>query len=166
MYMLNYDIIYTASDSQNRKTVSSHMYTILAWMNLPEFVMVITAAFNCYVFAVRKVLLTVVLSLLLSLVIALFVVSHRTPLLIFTMLSRSLVATDKYLLVQLVSLLYPTEIRSIGTGTCVSVGRIGIILGPFIFETWFAKNYFYGIVFNIAILSASFIATIPLMLHK
>ena len=170
-----YDLIYTASDVagsqnysstttglQNKEAESSHMYAIMTLMNLPEIVLIIAAALTCYVFTVKRVLLTAMLLTLLSQIIALFFVNQRIPLLIVSMISRSLLTTDVSLLIVFVSLVCPTEIRSIGTGTCVSAGRIGIILGPFIFETCFAKNYFYGTVFNVAILFVSLIATILL----
>ncbi|XP_028396874.1 putative transporter SVOPL [Dendronephthya gigantea] len=173
-----YDLVYTASDvasSCNGTSLttslhddaleSGHLYSVMAWMNLPEFVIVIAAALSCYVFTVKRVLLTVILLPTLSLIISLFFVTQRMPLLIVTMLSRSLLMTDATLIVLFTSLIYPTENRSIGAGTCFSVGRIGTLLGPFIFETLYAKAYFKGIVFNITILAVAFVATVLLPSH-
>ncbi|XP_028396648.1 synaptic vesicle 2-related protein-like [Dendronephthya gigantea] len=178
-YLSHYDLIYTTSDVagsqnytplttglRNKKMASRYMYSIMAWMNLPEFVIIFTAGLVCYLFTVKRILLTVMLLTLVSQAIALFLVNQRIPLLMVTMISRSLLATDTTLLLLFVSLVYPPEIRSIGAGTCASAGRIGIILGPFIFETWFAKEYFYGIVFNVVILSVALIATVLLPLHS
>ena len=58
-----------------------------------------------------------------------------------------------------------TDLRAdlfIGVGACVSMGRIGMLLGPFIFVTLFEQAYFYGIVFNIGILLLEFVAIILL----
>ncbi|XP_028415153.1 putative transporter SVOPL [Dendronephthya gigantea] len=175
IFLSHYDLIYTSSDVadsqnytstttglQNEDITSSHMYAIMAWMNLPEFVFIIAAAMSCYVFTVKTVLLIVVSLTLLLQIFALFVVNRRIPLLIITMLSRGFLATGVSLLNVFVSLVYPTEIRSVGSGTCVTAGRIGILLGPFIFETWFAKKYFYGTVFNVAVIFALFISTVLL----
>ena len=175
IYLSHYDLIYTASDVagsqnfsstttgvQNKETAIRHMYAIMAWMNLPEFVIIITAALCCNVFNSKTVLSTVTFLTLVSQAIALVVVNQRVPLLMVTMISRSLLLSDISLLVTCVSRVYPTEIRGVGTSACVFVGRIGVLLGPFIFETWFAKEYFYGTVFNIAILSVSFLATVLL----
>ncbi|XP_028396873.1 synaptic vesicle 2-related protein-like [Dendronephthya gigantea] len=174
-----YDLVYTASDvasSHHNDTSlttslhddaleSGHLYSVMAWMNLPEFVIVIAAALSCYVFTVKRVLLTVILLPTLSLIISLFFVTQRMPLLIVMMLSRSFLMADTTLIVILASLIYPTENRSIGVGTCFSVGRIGTLLGPFIFETLYAEAYFKGIVFNITILPVAFVATVLLPSH-
>ena len=170
-----YDLVYTVSDVassqnysssttglQNEKTESRHMYSVMTWMNLPECMIILTAGLSCYVFSVKRVLLTVILLPTLLLMIALFFVNQRMPLLIVTMLSRSLLVTIVTLTVFFVSLVYPTENRSIGLGTCFSVGRIGTLLGPFIFEAFFAEAYFKGIILNIAILSVAFVAIVLL----
>ena len=175
LYLSQYDLIYTTSDvagsqnyssttidPQNKELVIRHMYAIMTWMNLPEFVIIITTALSCYVFTGKRVLLTVMSLTLVSQVIALFLVDQRISLLVVTMISRSLLASGIALLLVFASSAYPTEIRSIGAGICTSVGRIGLLLGPFIFETWFAKEYFYGIVFNAAISSVSIMAVVLL----
>ncbi|XP_028416560.1 synaptic vesicle 2-related protein-like [Dendronephthya gigantea] len=175
IYQSHYDLIYTASDVagsqnytsatkdlQNMETVTRHMYAIMVWMNVPEFVIIIATALVCYVFTVKRVLLTVTLCTLVLQIVALFVVNQRILLLVVIMISRSLLASAISLLLVFASRVYPTEIRSMGTGACAAVGRLGTIAGPFIFETWFTKEYFNGTVFNIAIVSLSFIAIVLL----
>ena len=95
-------------------------------------------------------------------IIAAFVVNQRMALLTVTMLSRSFLVTNTASVALFASLVYPTENRSVGVRTCVCVGRMGTILGPFIFETFFAEKYFNGIVFNVVIISLTFIATVLL----
>ncbi|XP_028396646.1 synaptic vesicle 2-related protein-like [Dendronephthya gigantea] len=177
IYISHNDLIYTASDvagSQNylsttatglQNEESRYLYSIMVWMNLPEAVLIVVTALFSYVFTVKSVLLAAMFLTLVSQIIALFVVNQRLTLLVVTMMSRSLLLSDITLLIVFMSLVYPAENRSIGTGTCVTIGRIGIIVGPFIFETWFAKKYFYGTVFNVAIIFVSFIATILLPTH-
>ena len=172
-----YDLVYTVSDvaSSHNYTSSTtglqyetiesrHMYSVMTWMNLPECVIIITAGLSCYVFTVKKVLLTVILLPTLLLMIALFFVNQRMPLLIVTMLSRSLLMTGTTLIVLFAALVYPAENRSIGVGTCFSFGRIGTILGPFIFEALFAEAYLRGIILNLTI-SVAFVATVLLPSH-
>ncbi|XP_028414312.1 synaptic vesicle 2-related protein-like [Dendronephthya gigantea] len=170
--LVTYDgLIYTASDvagsqnstsSTNGTRNSENMHSIMAWMNLPEIVIVFITGLSCYVFRVKILTLIIIVLAILSQIIALFVVNHRMPLLIATMLSRSFLATNTCLMSLFASLVYPTENRSIGVGACVCVGSIGTILGPFIFETFFAQKYLNGIVFNLVILSVTIIATVLL----
>ena len=175
--MAYYDLIYTASDVasfENAPTTinelkndvsdssSRDLYRIMAWMNLPELVIIILVAVGCYIFTVKSVFLTIVLLPIILQIIALFVLNQRTVLLIVTMLSRSLANISTTFVTVYASLLYPTENRSIGVGACVSMGRIGMLLGPFIFVTLFEQAYFYGIVFNIGILLLGFVAIILL----
>ncbi|XP_028396765.1 synaptic vesicle 2-related protein-like [Dendronephthya gigantea] len=170
--LMMYDgLIYTASDVAGSKKFTSStndtrnrdkMYSIMIWMNLPEILIVCITGLSCYVFRVKVLTLIIIVLAILSQIIALFVVNHGMPLLIVTMLSRSFLVTNATLMPLFASLVYPTENRGIGVGTCVCVGNIGTILGPFIFETFFAQEYFNGIVFNVAILSVTFIATVLL----
>ncbi|CAB3981139.1 synaptic vesicle 2-related -like [Paramuricea clavata] len=170
-----YALIYTASDVASFESATTNeleddlldsssrdLYRIMAWMNLPELVLTISVAVGCYIFTVKSVFLTTVLLPIILQIIALFVLNQRTVLLIVTMLSRSLAMSCTTLVVIYASLLYPTENRSIGVGACFSIGRIGMLLGPFIFVTLFAEAYFYGIVFNIGILLLGFVAIILL----
>ena len=168
---MTYDsVIYTASDvaytedntSLTNGSQNDNMHAVMAWMNLPEIVIVLIAALSCYVVTIKIITLTITFLTILSQIITLFVVNQRMPLLIFTMLSRSFLATNTTLMSLFASLVYPTENRSIGVGTCFSVASIGTILGPFIFETCFAKTYLNGIAFNVVILSVTFIATVLL----
>ncbi|XP_028396766.1 synaptic vesicle 2-related protein-like [Dendronephthya gigantea] len=168
--MTYYDLIYTASDVADRQNLTSstnglqsaNMHSIMTWMNLPEITIVMMAGLSCYVFTVKIIVLFVTFLAILSQIIALFVVNQEMPLFIVTMLSRSFLATNTAPVALFASLVYPTENRSIGVGICVCVGRMGTILGPFIFETFFAQEYFNGIIFNLAILSVTFIATVLL----
>jgi hypothetical protein len=175
--MAYYDLIYTASDVasfENAPTTinelkndvsdssSRDLYRIMAWMNLPELVLIILVAVGCYIFTVKSVFLTIVLLPIILQIIALSVLNQRTALLIVTMLSRSFANISTTFVAVYASLLYPTENRSIGVGACVSMGRIGMLLGPFIFVTLFEQAYFYGIVFNIGILLLGFVAIILL----
>ena len=135
----------------------------MAWMNLPELVIIITVAVGCCIFTVKNVVLTLFVLPMILQIVALFVLNQRTALLVVTMLSRSLLMASATLVVVYASLLYPTENRSIGVGACVSMGRVGVVLGPFIFVTLFEQTYFYGIVFNIGILQLlGFVAVILL----
>jgi MFS family permease len=170
--MAYYALVYTASDvasfenatstvkgPENYKLGSGNLYSTMAWMNLPELVIIITVAVGCYIFTVKNVVLTLfVLSIILQ-IVAFFVLNERTALLVVTMLSRSLVMALVTVFYIFASLLYPTENRSIGVGACVSMGRVGMLLGPFTFVTLFEQAYFYGIVFNIGMLLLGFIAT-------
>jgi MFS family permease len=175
--MAYYDLIYTASDVasfENAPTTinelkndvsdssSRDLYRIMAWMNLPELVLIILVAVGCYIFTVKSVFLTIVLLPIILQIIALSVLNQRTALLIVTMLSRSFANISTTFVAVYASLLYPTENRSIGVGACVSMGRIGMLLGPFIFVTLFEQAYFYGIVFNIGTLLLGFVAIILL----
>ena len=170
-------VIYTASDVasignsastinelQNDKLGSSSgdLYSTMAWMNLPELVIIITVAVGCCIFTVKNVVLTLFVLPIILQIVSFFVLNQRTALLVVTMLSRSLLMASATLVIVYASLLYPTENRSIGVGACVSMGRIGMLLGPFIFVTLFAEAYFYGIVFNIGILLLGFVAIILL----
>jgi hypothetical protein len=128
-------------------------------MNLLELVIIITVAVGCCIFTVKNVVLTLFVLPMILQIVALFVLNQRTALLVVTMLSRSLLMASATLVVVYASLLYPTENRSIGVGACVSMqGRVGVVLGPFIFVTLFEQAYFYGIVFNIGILLLGFVA--------
>ncbi|XP_028414340.1 synaptic vesicle 2-related protein-like [Dendronephthya gigantea] len=170
--LMMYDgLIYTASDVAGSKKFTSSktgtrnrdkMYSIMTWMNLPEIMIVFITGLSCYVFKIKILTLIIIVLALLSQIIALFVVNHRMPLLIATMLSRGFLVTNTCLMPLYTSLVYPTENRSIGVGVCACVGSIGTILGPFIFETFFAQKYLNGIVFNLVILSVTIIATVLL----
>ncbi len=135
------------------------LHSTMAWMNLPEMVMWITAAIGCYFFTVKNIVLTLILLPIIAQIVALFVLKERSALLVVAMLSRSLLAIAVTVVIIYTSLLYPTANRSLGVGFCISIGHVGMVLGPFIFETLFAHAYFYGIVFNIGILLLGFIAT-------
>ena len=170
-----YVLVYMASDiasSSNHTTTSKNeelgmtwsgdLYSILAWMNLAELVIVIAVAASCYFITIKRVYLpTFLLSIILQ-IIALFVSNRRVALLVVTMLSRSLVMSATTLILIYASLLYPTANRGIGVGACAFVGRVGVLLGPFAFETVFFQAYFYCIVFNIAVLLMGFLATVLL----
>ena len=143
-------------------TWSGDLYPIMAWMNLAELVIIITVAVSCYFITVKSVNLTIFLLSIILHIVALFVLNQRTVLLIVTMLSRSLVMSTVTLILIYASLLYPTANRFIGVGACAFVGRIGMTLGPFIFEAFFSEAYFYSIVFNIAVLLTGFLATVLL----
>ncbi|CAB3981137.1 synaptic vesicle 2-related -like [Paramuricea clavata] len=174
--MAYYDLIYTASDvasgsapttinelkNDTLDSSSRDLYRIMAWMNLPELVLIILVAVGCYIFTAKSVFLTTVLLLIILQIIALSVLNQRTALLIVTMLSRSLANISTTFVAVYAALLYPTENRSIGVGACVSMARSGMLLGPFIFVTLFAEAYFYGIVFNIGILLLGFVAILLL----
>ncbi|XP_028417043.1 putative transporter SVOPL [Dendronephthya gigantea] len=163
-YLSHGYFIYTASDVagssssglKNEELLIRHRYTIMVWMTLPGIGLIIAAALCCKVFDARIVLLIITLLTLVSQIIALFVANLSIPLLIVTMISRDLMLSDIALLTTCVSRVYPTEIRSLGTSACVFAGRIGLIFGPFIFETWFSKDHFYGTVFTTVILSVLF----------
>ena len=175
-----YFLVYMASDvasSSNHTTTSNifenqelgvnasgNLYSIMAWMNLAELVMIITVAVSCYFITVKSVYLTTFLLSIILQIIALFVLNQRTVLLIVTMLSRSVGISAVTLFVIYASLLYPTANRciAIGVGACASVCHMGVLLGPFIFETIFSQAYFYGIVLNIAVLLTGFLATVLL----
>ena len=169
-----YALIYTASDvasfkgprklqtvkgPENYKLSSGDLYSTMAWMNLPELVITITVAAGCYIFTVKNVVLTLFVLPIILQIVAFFVLNERTALLVVTMLSRSLVMTLVTVFYIYASLLYPTENRSIGVGACISMARVGMLLGPFIFVTLFEQAYFYGIVFNIGMLLLGLIAT-------
>ena len=126
--------------------------------------MIITVAVSCYFITVKSVYLTTFLLSIILQIIALFVLNQRTVLLIVTMLSRSVGISAVTLFVIYASLLYPTANRciAIGVGACASVCHMGVLLGPFIFETIFSQAYFYGIVLNIAVLLTGFLATVLL----
>jgi hypothetical protein len=66
---------------------------------------------------------------------------------------------DTTLVIIYSSLLYPTANRSLGVGVCISFSRMGMVVGPFIFETLLVQAYFYGILLNIGILLLAFTAT-------
>jgi MFS family permease len=169
-----YALVFTASEAGSRKNTTSTidslgndelgssndaLHSTMAWMNLPEMAILITAAIGCYFFTVKNIVLTLIFLPIITQIVALFVLKERSALLVVTMLSRSLVVTAVSVVVIYTSLLYPTANRSLGVGFCISIGHVGMVLGPFIFETLFAHAYSYGIVFNIGILLLGFIAT-------
>ena len=173
-----YVLIYMASDvasSSNHTTTSNifenqklginssgNLYSIMAWMNLAELVMIITVAVSCYFITVKRIYLTIFLLSFVIQFIALFVLNQRIVLLVVTMLSRSMGNLATTLILIYASLLYPTANRGIGVGACSCIGRIGMLLGPFIFETVFSQAYFYSIVFNIVLIFTGFLATMLL----
>ena len=173
-----YVLIYMASDvasSSNYTTTSKileneelgvnasgDLYSIMAWMNLAELVIIITVSACCYFITIKRVYLTIFLLSIILQIIALFVLNRRTVLLVVTMLSRSVGMSAVTLFLIYASLLYPTANRGIGVGACTCVSRMGMMLGPFIFETVLVETYFYGIVFNIAVLLMGFTAAMLL----
>ena len=168
-----YVLVYTASDVASSETnhsiimlkhltindSRSDLYSIMAWMNLPELVIIITVAVLCCIFKVKNVLLPIFFLPIILQIVSLFILNKRTALLVFMMLSRSLLMSSVTVVFVYASLLYPTTHRSIGVGACASMGRLGMALGPFIFETVFVEAFFYGIVFNIGMLLLGFTAT-------
>ena len=174
--MTYYFLVYTASDiannARNTSTIVEHnkllgnsnanFSSLMAWMNLPELFILGIVAFGCYVCRVKNVLLSLMFLAVAFQTIVLCVLNHRTVLLVFTMLSRSVLMSATTTIFVLASLLYPTANRSIGVGVCVSMGRFGMLLGPFIFETFFENAYFYGSVYNIIFLLLGFTATVLL----
>ena len=165
--MAYYVLIFTASDvafhySNNRPNTTLHdqkpsgsrgtLYSTVAWMNLPELLMIISVAAGCYVIAVKKAVLGLLLLTTILQIVASFLLKHKVALLVVTMLSRSLVVSAVNVFYVYASLLYPTETRSIGVGVCFSMGHVGMVLGPFIFETLFDQAYIHGILSNIGIL--------------
>ena len=177
-----YLLVYMASDvaSGYNHTVTSNvlenqelainsggdLYSILAWMSLAELVIIIAVAVSCYFMTVKKVCLGTLLSSVMLQIVAFFVLNERILLLVVTTLSRSLTMSATTLILIFVSLLYPTANRCIAVGACMSFGRIGMMAGPFIFETVFSQTYFYGTIFNIAILTIGFLATALLPSHS
>ena len=87
--------------------------------------------------------------------------NQRILLLVVAMLSRSFTSGTTLVMIY-ASLLYPTANRGFGVGACLCVGRMGVLLGPFIFETVLSRAYFYATVFNIAVLLTGFSATVLL----
>ena len=57
-----------------------------------------------------------------------------------------------------ISEVYPTAIRGIGMGISFSVGRTGMIVGPFIAQTLFQKTYFIGALVNFCSLVLALVA--------
>ncbi|XP_028402682.1 synaptic vesicle 2-related protein-like [Dendronephthya gigantea] len=177
-----YAFVFTASDmanvlnnanmtigAKNTEIVyysSGYFYSIMAWMNLPELAILFITALGCHIFSVKYVVLALFALAIMLQIVALFLVSQRTALLIVTMLSRSLLMSETTALFIYASLLYPTENRGIGVGTCLSGGRMGTLVGPFIFETLFERAYHNGIVFSIGILLLGSIATALLPSHS
>ncbi len=168
-----YSLVYTASDiasSENKTTIlapklnksNGNLYSLLAWMNLPEIVIITTVAVGCYFFTVKRVFVITLLLLIILQIIALFIPKHRTVFLVVVMLSRSAAMSGTTLIFIYASLLYPTANRSLGVGVCVSAGRVGMVLGPLIFEALFAHAFYYGIVLNLGIVLLTFIATVLL----
>ena len=169
-----YDLIYLASDiASNGNTTleyegnklgysENNLYVIMAWMNLPELVVIISTAIACYIFPAKPVLMSLYFLPVVLLTVGLLVwdqFNQRTLLLVFTMLSRSLVNCVQTVFLIFASLLYPTENRSIGIGVCVTVNRAGMLLGPFLFETLIQKSYDVAIVFNIVFLFLGLVST-------
>ena len=168
--MTYYSLVYSVSNvaSENSTTAviplegaesNDDLYSVMAWMNLPEMVIVISSAVCCYFVTVKRLLLVTLFLPFVLQIVSLFLVNHRTVLLVVTMLSRSLLAVDTALMIIYTSMLYPTANRGLGVGVCISVSRVGIVLGPFIFQTLFVQAYFYGIVLNIGILLLAFTST-------
>ena len=172
-----YVLIFTASDissshnqttfenlvkSNKQSSSDNALHSAMAWMNLPAFAMMFTVAVGCYFFPVKDVLRALLISAILLQFVGFFVLNHRAALLIVTILCRSLLLATISVMIIYISLLYPTANRSLGVGFCVSVGHIGMVLGPFIFEAFFTPRYLYGIVFNIGILFLGLIATVLL----
>ena len=141
---------------------SGDLYSIMAWMNLAELVIIITVSACCYFITIKRIYLTTFLLSIILQIIALFVLNRRIVLLVVTMLSRSVGMSAVTLILIYASLLYPTANRGIGVGACTCVARMGMMLGPFIFETVLVEAYFYGIVFNIAVLLMGFTAAMLL----
>jgi MFS family permease len=178
--MAYYMLIFTASDvafhySENTSAINSSsdvngakdaLYSTMAWMNLPELVMIITVALGCYIFAVERAVLALLLFAIILQTVASFVLKNKAVLLVLTMLSRSLVVSAVNVFYVYISLLYPTETRSIGVGVSFSTGHIGMIIGPFIFETIFDKDYYGGILSNIGVLVIGLISTALLPSHR
>ena len=174
--MTYYALVYTASNmaaasrenctsriggQENYKQGCSNgdLYSILAWMNLPEVVIKITVAVGCCIFTVKNIILTLLVLPTILQIVGFFVLNQRTALLVVTMLSRSLLSGSITMIYVYASLLYPTENRSIGVGACASIGHVGMAIGPLIFVTLFEQAYFYGIVLIIGMLLLGFIAT-------
>ena len=176
--MVFYVLIFTASDvgsrhnqtstieilenSKFKKATEDTMYSIMAWMNLPELAILITASIACYVFAVKNVAQTLLVLPITLQIVTLLVLKQRAALLAVTILCRSLLLASLSVVVVYVSMLYPTANRSLGVGFCLSTGHVGMVLGPFIFEALFTSTYLYGIVFNIGILMSGLLATVLL----
>ena len=170
-----YVLVYTASDLASNETdhsriimlehsklvndSSGNLYSIMAWMSLPELAILITVATSCCFFAVKNVLLPIFFLPIVFQIVALLIVNQRTALLVVTVLTRSLLMSAVTVVLVYASLLYPTVHRSIGVGACASVGRVGMALGPFIFEAVFVQAFFYGTVFNIGVLLLGFTVT-------
>ena len=168
-----YVLVYMTSSlasSNNRTTKNEELVTtrsgdldsIMAWMSLADLVIVIAVAVFCYFMTAKRVFLgTFLLSVMLQ-IIALVVLNQRILLLVVTMLSRGLTMSGTTLVMIYASLLYPTANRCFRVGACLCVGRMGMLLEPFIFETVLSQAYFYATVFNMAVLLTGFSATVLL----
>ena len=160
-----YHLVYMASDVARSDTNTSRIVllndnplvkdknedlsSLMTWMNLPELVILATFAFAFYSYRAKNVFLSISSLAIILQIITVFVLKHRIVLLVLTMISRSLLVSLTTSLWAYTSLLYPTANRSIGVGVCVSMGRCGMVLGPFIFVTFFERSYLYGNVYNI-----------------
>ena len=168
--MTYYSLVYSVSDvaSKNSTTTiitpeseksNGDLYYLMTWMNLPEIALTIATGIACYYFTVKRVLLIAIFLPMVLQIVALFILDQRIIFFVVTMLSRSLTMIDTTLILIFGSLLYPTANRSLGVGFCISFSRIGMLIGPFIFEILFVQAFSYGILLNIGILFLAFTST-------
>lgn len=132
----------------NLEKRTDNSYTLLAWMSLPELFLILLAALACHYFNIKTLLILFSFAAVVLQTILLVIEFDHIVLLIFVTLVRSCMMCLTTLIFIYTSDIYPTTCRGIGTGIAYSIGRIGMIVGPFISQTVFQKAYYIGILVN------------------
>lgn len=130
-------------------TQESDLYNLMVWMHLPEVTILCIFASMCWIMTVKNSLLLSLICIIAIQIVESFFLNERTAFFLMTMITRSLAMTASALCVIFIPLLYPTETRALGLGVCASFGRVGMMSGPFLFETYFQQFLARSIVYNI-----------------
>ena len=146
-------------NSEQTELKTTNYYFTLAWICLPEIFLILFTTFGSHFFGIKTLMfVNTMIAALLQAIVLLVGFNYKTTAVILLALSRGCMASQLTLTLIYISEVYPTAIRGIGMGISFSVGRTGMIVGPFIAQTLFQKTYFIGALVNFCSLVLALVA--------
>jgi MFS family permease len=127
------------------KSLTSDDYGALMWTTLAEAPGTVVTILLMPFFG-RKLVMGVEMVVIVIFTALLFVCANRIVLIVFIFVCRGLISGVYQVLFVYTPEVYPTKIRALGLGMCVTAGRIGAITSPFIAQVLFQASDIAGII--------------------
>ena len=146
-------------NSEQTELKTTNYYFTLAWICLPEIFLILFTTFGSHFFGIKTLMLVnTMIAALLQAIVLLVGFNYKTTAVILLGLSRGFMESQITLTLIYTSEVYPTAIRGVGMGISFSVGRTGLIVGPFIAQTLFQNTHFIGALVNFCSLVLALVA--------